>query len=75
MLKCSCGWEGVNLVPCFATDTAHCPNCHRIFEDIPAKRAISQPPTSHERERQFVHDSCAMFIFAQSLENCFENRR
>jgi len=75
MLKCSCGWEGVNLVPCFPTNTAHCPNCHRIFEGIPARRAISQPPVSRIQELQLVHDSCAMFVLAQALEIGPEHKR
>jgi len=40
MLKCNCGWEGINLIPSPLTNTAHCPQCKIVFQGIEAKDAI-----------------------------------
>jgi len=40
MLKCNCGWSGVNLKPDYQTNTAHCPMCNTTFKGIPAENAI-----------------------------------
>lgn len=59
MLKCNCGWEGVNLIPSPLTNTAHCPKCKIAFQGIEAKDAIkigslevwwiSNPPRKADR--------------------------
>ena len=40
ILKCGCGWEGINLTPDHKSNTARCPRCNAIFEDIPADAAV-----------------------------------
>lgn len=40
MLECSCGWQGVNLIPNTVNDTAECPACHAVFAGIKAKDAV-----------------------------------
>ena len=40
MLKCCCGWRGINLVPCHDDDTARCPECNVMFHGILAEDAI-----------------------------------
>ena len=36
MLKCNCGWNGINLKPNFVKRTSHCPSCGAIAEGITA---------------------------------------
>ena len=39
VLKCRCGWTGIQLIPDYENDTANCPTCGRPFKGIPAHRA------------------------------------
>ena len=41
MLKCGCGYMGVNLIPNSKRGTADCPGCGIPFKGIPAERALS----------------------------------
>jgi hypothetical protein len=52
MLKCKCGWTGVNLRPNYFRNTAHCPKCDVVFAGITAKWAISG--YSREEEEKLV---------------------
>jgi len=40
MLRCNCGYMGVNLIPNYEDNTARCPECNRVFVGIPAENAI-----------------------------------
>jgi len=52
VLKCSCGWMGVNLVPHRGDNTARCPKCSAVFKGIPANRAIA---VSAEEEKAIMN--------------------
>ncbi|HSE56650.1 MAG TPA: hypothetical protein VLB02_01020 [Candidatus Paceibacterota bacterium] len=54
MLSCTCGWEGVNLTPNHAQNTAHCPKCNTVFEGIPAEDAA---PVSAEQEEKITNSA------------------
>lgn len=54
MLKCRCGWFGINLVPNRKDNTARCPKCGIIFKGISAENAIYS--TDPEVEKKFFQD-------------------
>lgn len=61
MLKCCCGWLGVNLIPNEEDDTARCPECSIPFEGITADEAIVISPeeeTQIKQEARLVDKSC-----------------
>jgi len=65
MLKCNCGWLGVNLVPDYENNKAMCPICNTVFQGIPAKNAIY---TSREEEIKLQNKSEDFSIMFSELQ-------
>jgi len=43
MLKCNCGWSGVNLIQIYEINRSACPKCVLIFQGIFANNPIYEP--------------------------------
>jgi len=62
MLKCNCGWFGVNLIPVYEINRSARPECGLIFQGIPADNAIYEPDLVKEKEilerlrKERIHD-------------------
>ena len=64
MLKCSCGWVGVNLRPDHEHNTALCPSCGAVFKGITADRAVC---VSDEEEKALLDEYKVGMAMAETL--------
>ena len=62
MLKCNCGWSGINLVPVYEINRSACPKCGMIFQGISADNAIYESDPIKEKDildrlrKERIHD-------------------
>lgn len=64
MLICNCGWKGSNLLPNWKHDTAHCPECKTVFQDIKADDARVM---SAEDEENLIVEHTTLVLFCEAL--------
>ena len=69
ILKCGCGWQGINLIPNYEDDTARCPWCNAVFKDIPAESAIgaAQFAESQLKTMEFFEKMPEDFIILEKV--------